>query len=105
MRKAYALMTDSRPRMRILSKYLHNEILKDSLKCRTLDTETTNGNVPAEVRDFLPDADVYLAEIFYAVSAEVIVTTDVTLCGVRDQSEGRIRIRMRDEFLAEYLRG
>jgi predicted nucleic acid-binding protein len=75
------------------------------LKCQTLDAETTTGNVPAEVREFVPNADVYLAEVFYAVSAEVIVTTDVGFYSAQDRSGGRIRIRMRDEFLAEYLRG
>lgn len=104
MQKAYALMTDRRLPVRSLSRYLQNAILKDSKKCRTLDAGAVSNIAPADLRDSVPNEDWYLADIFYAVGAEVIVTTDADLRGAQDGSGGKIRIRMRDEFLTEYLR-
>jgi hypothetical protein len=46
MQKAYALMTDRRLPVRSLSKYLHNAILKDSQKCRTLDAQDVSNIAP-----------------------------------------------------------
>lgn len=99
MQKAYDLMSCTN--VRALSKYLHLAILRDIEKCRLLEQSEVRV-LPDHVRESVPEEDVYLLESYYAANANALVTTDQKL---RDllSSHGSVAVRLRDEFLREYL--
>jgi len=101
MGKAYRLMRREDPLTRSLSRLLHG-ILRDS--CKTLSFNPWDiSSIPSHLREHVPDEDRYLIELYLSAKAEVLVTTDDKLKRELSGFE-EIKIRLRDEFLAEYLK-
>ncbi len=102
MQKAYDLMAQSEVRVRPLSKFLHLAILQDSKKCRFFDP----GVLPIEEKlaAKVPADDLYLVECYFAAGAKAIITTDQVLAdSVRSVSDTTVNVRLRPEFLSDYM--
>ena len=56
----------------------------------------------ADLLDRTPEKDRYLVSVYLSANADLLVTTDIPLHDSLSQSD--VRCRMRDEFLANYLR-
>ncbi|MGH7772227.1 MAG: hypothetical protein ACREQA_08300 [Candidatus Binatia bacterium] len=99
--KAYGLMTQPDPLISKLSKYLHVAILLNSQKCRLLSSDDLR-ELPDNLKNLVPADDLYLVEIFDSANAKALVTTDKTLYQSLSTAQ-IINIRLRDDFLKEYL--
>ncbi|MEW6201139.1 MAG: hypothetical protein AB1546_04135, partial [bacterium] len=87
--------------VRTFSKLLHRSLLQDLNKCLLLN-ENEIKPLPAEIRTFIPEEDIYLIEIYSSVNADLFVTTDeVLLNALKNNTD--INVKSRDEFLSEYL--
>jgi hypothetical protein len=103
MDKAYALMKVTSPEIRILSKLLHLGILLDSAKCLYVEADNLD-DLPVPLAEEVPGDDAYLFQTALAIGAKVIVTSDKRLIGLAGSApEFDIQLRLRDEFIAEYL--
>lgn len=104
MNKAYMLMKCGEAPTRFLSKYLHGVILRDPKKCEMLNKSEIK-DLPENVKNLVPQDDLYLFEIYYSTSAKLLVTSDQRLLQVfSNASDINMVIKLRDEFLREYLR-
>lgn len=101
MDKAYELMKYPDPPIRTLSKYLHLTILRNPQKCTMLDP----GEITLEGKDLsgIPQEDLYLFQIYYSTQADALVTTDERLAQSMPCTNADVIVRLRDEFLKEYL--
>jgi len=105
MDKAYALMTVSATPVRILSQFLRLAILLDPAKCHFVEQDAIQP-LPPELAQQVPDDDAYLFQTALAGGADVIVTADTRLVErVTNAHERGIRLRLREEFIAEFLAG
>jgi hypothetical protein len=60
--------------------------------------------IPEDVRRLVPQEDLYLVEIYYSVEASALVTTDKPLYGALSTAQNPgINVRLRDDFLKQYL--
>ena len=100
-RKALPLMNFKDPTRRRLSKFLRLALLDDGNKCRFLESDELK-SPPDQIREIVPPSDLYLVETFYTVDATCIITTDVKLHEILSPRQ-QIEIRLRDDFLEEYL--
>lgn len=99
MRKAYRLMRRVDPLSRGLSRLLQG-ILQDQGKASLLDPWDVR-SFPSHLQEHVPEEDRYLIETYFSAGAEALVTTDKRL---RDALSGSdVEIRLRDEFMNEYL--
>jgi len=98
MNKAYGLMKRSDQPFRGMSRFLHGAILQDPRKAVRL--------MPQEIQDIpyeisVPEKDRYLVDTYFSARADVLVTTDEPL--KEALSDTNVNVRLRDEFLKEYL--
>jgi hypothetical protein len=101
--KAFELMAVSSPQVRILSQRLHLAILRDSDRCRYIET-TQIEPLPTDLADEVPMDDVYLFQTAQAAGETLLVTSDGRLIDrVKSAVNRGIHLRARDEFLQEYL--
>ena len=101
--KAYKLMKREEVPLRKISKYLQEVILLDPQKCQKLHQDQVEA-IPEPLREVAHHKDIYLLETYFAADASALVTTDVKLHkAISDAQGANITIRLRDEFLAEYL--
>jgi hypothetical protein len=101
--KAWELWEERDSRVVLLSKLLYLGILIDPLKCRYLNQDEITP-LPSDLNEQVPDKDVYLFQTALAGGAETIVTSDERLIAmVTNAQRHRIQVRLRDEFVAEYL--
>ncbi len=99
--KAYQMMKLSDPRRKLSSQVLFG-LCVDSNRALRVPTEGVEV-IPEELLSQLPEEDVYLVSAYLSANAEVLVTTDVSLYEALADSE-LVECRMRDDFLADYLR-
>lgn len=99
--KANLLMTSNDPAISRLSKLLRNSLLLDPNNCRLVN-HTEISPLPAEFNQIDLKEDLYLFETFFAVAADLIVTSDERLC---DKVKGieSVKLVLRNEFLKDYL--
>ena len=101
MNKAYQLFTESDPHLRVISKYLHNAIIRNQNVCRMYDHDELM-ILPEDIHKIVPYDDVYLVRLYMTANADVLITADLrlraALC-VRPE----IRVEMRDNFISNYL--
>jgi hypothetical protein len=103
VRKAYALMRESTPAVRILSQFLFLGILLDSAKTRYLELDELQ-SLPAELAGEAPQSDAYLLQAAIATGSKIVVTTDQKLIDrVPSAAAIGIRLEHRDEFLVRYV--
>ena len=104
--KTYQLMTFGDRQRREISRYLHEVILRDPLKCQRLHPDRIEA-LPDHVREIIAQADkedIYLFETYYAADADLLITTDEKLLKkIAEVDDLSITIRLRGEFLEEYL--
>ena len=86
------------------AKMLFGAILKNTQKCHLMYAEEIQP-LPQDVRAAIHRKDIYLVETFYSVRSSVLITKDPDLCEAlsRHQTDGKMAVRLRDEFLVEYL--
>lgn len=86
------------------SKMLFGAILKNVQKCHLLYEEQIQP-LPQDARAAIHRKDIYLVETFYSVHGSVLITKDPdlreALC--RRPAVGKMAVRLRDQFLVEYL--
>lgn len=103
MNKAYRLMKSGEPPIRSLSEYLRGVILGDPEKCVILNKSEIR-DLPENVKNLAPQDDLYLIETYYSASAKLLVTSDQRLLQTFfNASNINMVIKLRDEFLREYL--
>lgn len=86
------LMTDSRPHIRMISKYLRVNFLLNSVKCLIL---TDANDLPENLKNRIPSKNQYLFQIRQSLNHGKIVTTDESLRNLPNTY-------LRNEFLREY---
>ncbi len=101
--KAYALMKESDPSMRMLSKYLHLAIIQDLRKCVLLNQAEVKP-LAEEIREQIPQKDRYLFDTSNTVAKAPIITGDRRLIEMVKQAQIDFDLRHRDNFLEEYLK-
>jgi len=101
MRKAYKLMKEVNPRLRLFSRFLRNTFLLNSSKCKIVGTNEI-APLPPELRSVVPSDDLYLIELHTVVPKSTIVTTDVKLVEALSNLPN-VTVRLRDEFLKNYM--
>ncbi len=106
MKKAYELMKYDSPEQRRLSKFLHRTILLDSSQCQVYELTQLNP-LPQEVEELFEknladQSDRYLLEIYFSANATLLVTSDERLLKALSHIQS-LNIRLRDDFLREYL--
>ena len=98
-RKAHRVMGQGDARLRNSSKQLKTLIYNSD---RAVDVQTTARlDAPEELRDSLPEEDVYLVEAYLSAGADTLVTTDQGLHEALADSVV-VSCRLRDEFLSGY---
>ena len=97
--KANRLMEFTDARRRVISKVFRS-LYDDSDRALRVRPEGT-GTIPGELLTRLPEEDVYLVFAYLSASADVLVTTDVSLYEALVDSD-LVRCRMRDDFLDDY---
>lgn len=101
VKKAYALMKSLDPDVQRLSRFLHLSILRDLKKCQYLEKCEVHA-LPEDVAAKVPRKDIYLVETCCSAATAAFVTTDRTLFDCL-QAACHINVRLRDEFLEEYI--
>ena len=101
MRKAYQLMTLTDSQLRSTSLQFHT-LIRDLDRARYAQMEHQDP-VPEELLARTPDEDIYLVSAYLSANADTLVTTDTDLHDALSDSD-LVSCRMRDEFLANYLR-
>lgn len=99
--KAYRLMKESNPPTREMSRFLRLTVLQDSRKCRYIDLEGES-SLPADLAAQVPREDLYLVKTYRLADATAIITSDMRLRDALARFPA-ILVRLRDEFLTEYL--
>ena len=98
-RKRTKLIILGDARLRNISKQFHS-LIRDS--DRAVDVRTTARlDAPEELRDSLPEEDVYLVAAYLSAGADTLVTTDQGLHEALADSVV-VSCRLRDEFLDDY---
>jgi len=101
--KAYLLMKQASPTIRILSQFLHLAILRDPNKCHYLEPDEIQP-LPYDLANEVPDGDAYLFQTALARDVRMVVTTDEKLLQrVTSAARRGITLRLRKEFLSQYL--
>ena len=100
IRKAYDLLTLAEPHLRNTSLQFHT-LIKD-LNRAIHPWMAQLEPILADLLDRTPEKDRYLVSVYLSANADLLVTTDIPLHDSLSQSD--VRCRMRDEFLANYLR-
>jgi hypothetical protein len=103
MMKAYYLMEQDDPLIRGLSRQLHLGILRDPDTARILEAEEVEP-LPEELEETVPKNDRYVVQTYLASGARLLVTTDDRLRESLSRFGSLIQVRLRDEFIAEYLK-
>jgi len=103
MQKIYQMSRDSanwEPASRRIAKYFFASFMVNSSKFHRLDPSTIN-QLPDDLRQQIPNDDIYLVETAMNTEAKFILTTDgrlkERLSGWKD-----LNIQLVDEFLQEY---
>ena len=101
MRKAYQLMATGNPELRAASIQLHT-LMQTS---RVIDVRAMERRItpPPDLRDRLPEEDIYLVEAYLSASADALVTTDCGLHGALADFSS-VDCSLRRDFLAGYFR-
>ena len=102
MKKAYQMMEQSDPLIRRISKQLHLGILQDLDKAILLEKEEIKP-LPEELTDKIPEDDQYLVQTYLSIKANFLITTDIRLKETLSSFK-EFRVKLRDEFLDEYLK-
>lgn len=101
MKKAYKLMKETEPRLRLVSKFLHRVFILNPLKSTILNPNEVPA-LPDELQAIVPADDWYLIALHKAVPRSIIVTSDLRLVQAVSNFPN-VTICLRDEFLKEYL--
>jgi len=101
--KAYRLMKQTDTTGRMVSRFLHQEVLRNQLKTQLV-PPTELRQAPPEVRDATPEPDRYLVDLYFTVNAARLITTDTALHEKLAASK-EVNVDMRDSFVAAYLSG
>jgi hypothetical protein len=99
-RKAYQLMSESRPELREISKFLHRNFLLDPQKCNLVYPHDIPP-IPGDVQAVLSSDDSYLIALCLLDPESIIVTTDEGLIEALSKFSS-ITVRLRHEFLKSY---
>ena len=102
MKKAYKLAKETQPRLRLVSKFLHGSFILNSLKSITLNRNEIS-TLPEMLRTAVSSADSYLVALHRTVAESILVTSDEDLARRLFDFQD-MTIRLRDEFLKEYLK-
>ena len=101
MNKAYQLMKHYDPVVLALAKLLNLGLLLNSNNCRIVELSEVSP-LPEELNQLDLKEDKYLFETYYAVGADVIVTSDKRLLDKLAGIES-VKLILRDDFLEDYL--
>lgn len=94
--KVYKLLfKDTRPHVRLMSRFFSCSFLQNSEKCIKL---TDAKGLPTSLQDIVPCEDRYLFEIRETLQEGVIVTTDTRLTSLPE-------VKSRNDFLEKYDEG
>lgn len=98
--KAYQLMKNSDPKVKVGSKSLHS-LIRDSIRCELV-SDISIRPLPSEISRVIPKDDIYLVETLYVYRDSILVSTDNTLLEiVRDNL--KFDPVHRDHFVKTYI--
>lgn len=101
MTKAYQLMKESQPKLRLISKFLQTSFILNPSKHKTYNLIEVP-SLPPELETIVSHEDAYLIRLAMKVRGSTIITTDEDLVQILSEFPD-IKIILRSEFLDSYM--